>query len=178
MNIEHLCHFVSKNFSNLKDKKKTLDFMRYQFNLLAWKKNKLKIGAIVFEIKEFVFHKTVLWEDIEIRYIRQDTTISDEQKLENILKRLSWQWDFRNYVALVVVATSALFYFYYLLKLQYYKYLPSLAFRSEHYDQVLRHSFEICFTFKSVGIFNVSPNLSFWLVDLFTEFCSYFNLIF
>lgn len=60
MNIEHLCQFVSKNFSSLKDKQKALNFVRYHFELLAWKRNKLKLGAIVFEIKEFVFHKTVL----------------------------------------------------------------------------------------------------------------------
>lgn len=88
MNLEHLCKSIKENYYRLKDEKKALLFLRYQFELLAWKRQKLKLGAIVFEIKKIVIAGITLHEDIEIRYIRQDTTRDDELKIENRLKAL------------------------------------------------------------------------------------------
>lgn len=88
MNLEHLCRTIKNNYNKLKDEKKALLFLKYQFELLAWKRQKLKLGAIVFEIKEFVVSGITLYQDIDIRYIRQDTTHDDELKIENRLKAL------------------------------------------------------------------------------------------
>jgi len=178
MNLEQLCRTIKDNWDIIPNKKWALKYLRYQFELLAWKRNKLKLGAIAFEIKEYKFDEVVLWEEPEIRYIRQDTTIEDEQKLENILKRLGWQWDMRNYIALSVVLFGAFCYVIALLKIEYYNRLPTLAFRDPHCDFILRFGFETCFTPRSVGIFNDFTKMNFWLVDLLTDFCIHFNIIF
>jgi hypothetical protein len=46
------------------------------------------LGAIVFEIKEIAMAGITLIEDIDIRYIRQDTSRDDNLKIENRLKAL------------------------------------------------------------------------------------------
>jgi hypothetical protein len=49
------------------------------------------LGAIVFEVKETYFGNIVINEDIDIRYIRQDNTDTDELKIENRLKAIGWK---------------------------------------------------------------------------------------
>jgi hypothetical protein len=178
MNLEHLCKTITTRWEEIPDKKRALRYVRYQFELLAWKRQKLKLGAIAFDVKEFKFDEIVLWEEIEIRYTRQDTSVDDEQKLENILKRLGWQWDVKNFIALGVVIFGALLYSYVVLKGLYQKHLPTLAFREFHYDYLLKYSFQATFAPGSVGIFKKLSDLNFWLVDVFTDFCTYFNIIF
>lgn len=178
MNLEQLCRTVKENWDIIPDKKKALKYIRYQFELLAWKRQKLKLGAIAFDIKETRLDEIVVWEDIEIRYIRQDTTTEDERKLENVLKRLGWQWDVKNIIAMSVVIFNAFCLLLAFIKMQYAKYLPTLAFRDPTCDYVLRYGFEAVFTPGTVGHFKSASFFNFWLVDLFTEFCVYFNVIF
>jgi len=178
MNIEQLCRTVKERWSEIKNKRKAIWYLIYQFELLAWKKQKLKLGAIVFEIKEVKFDNTVLWEDIEIRFIRQDTTEDDYRKLENILKRLGWQWDAKNIIALSTVIIGFISYFIAYLRLMYYKYLPTLAFRADHFDFVIKFGFES--TLTPYATESVAPlfRLNYWMVDVLTDFCVYFNIIF
>jgi len=178
MDIENLCRTIKNNYHRLKDKKKAFIYLRYQFELLAWKRNKLKLGAIVFEVKRTFFHNTLLLEEIEIRYIRQDNTIADERKLENILKRIGWHWDAKNVIALIVVVIGFATYFYSWIYYQYQRYLPTLAFRSEHYDFILRFGFETGFSENSIQPFKSQFSFNYWLVDVLTDFCVYFNIIF
>jgi hypothetical protein len=178
MNFEHLCKLVTENWARIPNKKKAIKLVKYHAELLAWKKQKLKLGAIVFEIKEVMFHQTVLWEEVEIRYIKQDTTQEDERKVENILKRLAWRWDTKNILALIVVIVGILIYLWNFLWTQYCKYLPTLALRSDHYDYVLRYGFEAGISPNSIGTLKYWSDLNYWLVDVLTDFCTYFNIIF
>lgn len=89
MNLEQLCRDIRENYDRLKDKSFAFRLLRYQFELLAWKKRKLKLGAVVFEIKEFVVNGIILFEEADIRYIRQDTSEDDAMKFENRLKALA-----------------------------------------------------------------------------------------
>ena len=177
MNIEQLCRFVKQNFEILPNKVKALKFVKYHFNLLAWKRGKLKLGAIVFDVKEIKVHTFVVWEEIEIRFIRQDTSIADEQKLENVLKRLGWQWDLRNYIALIVVIVLVSVVMYNLLYDVYADWFPALAIRPEAYDDVLEKGFEICFNSVNLDSFQRIKIINFWLVDVLSRFCSHYNLV-
>jgi hypothetical protein len=176
MNLEHLCKIVNDNWLQL-NKKHAIKVVKQQFELLAWKKNKLKLGAIAFEIKEHKLAELVLWEDVEIKYIRQDTTIDDEQKLENILKRLGWQWDAKNIIALNVVIIGFFSYFIANVRLLYYKHFPTLVIREGHFDYLIKYSFESTFS----PFFNSDSNFiktNFWIVDSLTDFCILFDIIF
>lgn len=178
MNFERFCHLVIENKDLLRDKERTLIYLQYHWELLVWKRNKLKLGKIVFIIKEYKFDEIVLWEDPEIKFIRQDTTTDDDSKLEVLLKKLDWEWNFKNYVALFVVVATALIKINVFIKHQYNKRLPSLAYRSEHYDYILKCGFENAFSYNSLDFIKKFTRLNFWLIDLLTDFSVYFNVIF
>ena len=91
MNFEQLCLLIRENNHRLKDKKKTLKLMNYLLSSLRFKLKKLKLGKILFEFKKIVYADITIHEEVEIRYIRQDTTRDDELKIENRLKALNWQ---------------------------------------------------------------------------------------
>ena len=178
MNFERCCFLVKQNEHRLINKQRTLIFLHYHWDLLLWKRNKLKLGAIVFVIKEYKFDEVVMWEDIEIKFIRQDTTEEDDRKLEVLLKRLNWEWNMKNYIALGVVFFGFFIQIWTFLKFQYCKYLPTLAYRSEHYDFILKCGFESAFSFNSIGFFYQMSAMNYWLIDVIVDFCIYFNLIF
>lgn len=57
--------------------------------MLLLKKRKLKLGEVVFDIPFVIIEGMVFTSDrLEMRYIRQDTTESDEMKFETRLKAL------------------------------------------------------------------------------------------
>lgn len=91
MNFEHLCSLFTQNWTKIKNKKKALFFLKENYRILKLKKQKLKLGLISFEIKEFKIPNTsyILFETIDIKFIKQDTIDEDEQKFENRLKRLN-----------------------------------------------------------------------------------------
>jgi hypothetical protein len=77
---------ITKNHEKLTDKKKTLAYLRYRYNLMHLHKQKLKLGKIAFEIKEHKDGDIVLFEKLEMIFSRQDNTEEDELKIENRLK--------------------------------------------------------------------------------------------
>ena len=178
MNFERCCFLIEQNQHKLINKERTLIYLHYHWDLLLWKRNKLKLGAIAFVVKEYKFDEVVMWEDIEIKFIRQDTTEEDDRKLEVLLKRLNWEWNMKNYIALAVVVFGACVHIYVFFQTQYRKYLPTLAYRSEHYDFILKCGFESAFSYNSVGFFADFSSKNYWLINVITDFCIYFNLIF
>lgn len=178
MNLDHLIKTIRQNYHKLKDENFALNFVKYHIELLQWKRNKLKLGAIVFEIKETYFNGVLLHEEVDIRYIRQDNTDTDEMKIENRLKAIGWKWDFKNVTAFLFIVFGLCCEIYTHLYYWYQKNLPALAYRSEHYDYVLRFGFENALICGNVTFFKKLSTFNFWLVNLLTDFCTYFNIIF
>jgi hypothetical protein len=88
MNFEHLCKTVSLNSHRLRNKKIIKRFIKYQYEVLKIKKNKLKLGTVAFDLIDVTYYEFVLFQKLEMRYTRQDTTQADELKIENRLKAL------------------------------------------------------------------------------------------
>jgi hypothetical protein len=91
LNLEQLLNLAIANWSKIKKKKKVLQIIKNQYEILEKKKQKLKLGKIVFEIKELIYAEIPLMETLEIRYSRQDNTEADSMKLENRLEALKWK---------------------------------------------------------------------------------------
>jgi hypothetical protein len=91
MNLEHLCKTILLNQSRLKNKKIVKKVITYHYELLKIKKNKLKLGAVTFDLIQTMFEGFLIKQTIEMRYIRQDTSAADELKIENRLKALYWK---------------------------------------------------------------------------------------
>lgn len=142
------------------------------------KKKKLKLGAITFEIKEITAYEFVLWEEIDIRYIRQDNTDTDELKLENILKRYSWKSDFKNIFALLLISSFFIIFIYSSLYCWYCENLPSLAFRDEKFDKLVYFSVQSSFSYAPIGFLKKWIVMNTWLVQLLIDYCLTFNLLF
>lgn len=178
MNLEHLIKSIKQNYHKLRNEEFALKFLRYHIELLNWKKNKLKLGAIVFEVKETYFHGILLIEEVDIRYIRQDNTVTDSLKLENRLKAIGWKWDFKNIASFIIVI---FFIFRYIFKFFYKWYcenLPTLAYRSEHYDYILKFGFENSLIPGQIGFLKQLIFCNNWIASFLTDFCIYFNIIF
>lgn len=177
MNIEKLCRDVRENFSRFKDTRLVLKFLKYQFELLAWKRQKLKLGAIVFEIKEIVYGDVLLAEEVDIRYIRQDNTQEDELKIENRLKALGWRWDFKNIGAFIIVFAVACIFIYFQIYAWYCEYLPTLAYRDSRSDKMLYHSLELTLASSTLAVFRFLMVSNYQLVDALTSFCIDYDMI-
>jgi hypothetical protein len=113
----------------------------------------------------------VIWQDVEIRYIRQDTTHDDELKIENRLKALDWQWDFKNVTAFLIVSTFISLFLYSYFLVWYREKFPSFAFRSEKIDGLLKFTFDIIFTMSGVSFFKNSLIYNTWISETLLEFC-------
>ena len=170
MNFEQLFYKIINNPEKLKDKKKTIIFLKYHFHLLATKRRKLKLGKIVFEIKEYRLDDLApaYKEEIDIKYVRQDTIDQDELKLENRLKALAWKWDFSHVAAFLIVFFFAVSLIYIYAYWWYCDNFPALAFKDKKFDLLVKSSFDLligeAFTininFTNLKSFNI------WLADI------------
>ena len=86
MSFEQLYKLVVKNFDRIKDKKQTTTTLRCFYEMSLLKREKLKLGKILFEIKEHMDGEIVLYESLEMVFCRQDNTDENELKIENRLK--------------------------------------------------------------------------------------------
>lgn len=169
MNFEQLFYKIIRNPHLLRDKKKTLIFIKYHFHLLAVKRRKLKLGKIVFEIKEYRLDEMPAYkEEVEIRYVRQDTLDQDELKLENRLKALAWKWDFSHVAAWIIVNSIAVGIIYVYIYWWYCDTFPALAFKPKKYDQLVKCSIDTVLgqrTLLKVNFANLSE-FNLWLADI------------
>jgi len=177
LNIDHLVKTIKENYYRLRNEQEALNFVQYHIKLLEWKKKKLKLGAIVFEVKETYFNGILLYEDVDIRYTKQDNTETDNLKIENRLKALGWKWDLKNIVAAAVVIFLIFLSLYAFCRKWYCDNLPALAYRPEHYNFVIRHGIENSFSASPAATGQHYRALNYWLVDVVTDFCVYFNIL-
>lgn len=177
MNIEQLCRNIRENFNLLKSKKKALQFLKYQFELLAWKRQKLKLGAIVFEVKEIVYGEVLLAEEVDIRYIRQDNTQEDELKIENRLKALGWRWDLKNIGAFVIVFTVACVFLYAQAYIWYCENLPSLAYKDPRSSKLLYRSLELTLASPAISTLKLLLASNYQLIGALTDFCVNYGIV-
>ena len=195
LNFEHLSSteklLLQKNKTiNLNKKKKltyinTLDSLKNQNSKLFYlymknqieknkndrlKKEKLKLGTVVFEIKELTVAGYVVGDSIEMVYSRLDNTEMNSLKIENKLKELKWKWNFDNIFSLFLIISSFIFYFYsYFLTDIYQNLLQSLHDTNLNNDFLLKNVKNILFS--NLTFFNKFNNcnsiLNSDLLDIF-----------
>ena len=94
----------------------------YFLNLMKIKKQKLKLGLVSFEIQPIFFNGIKIYEFMEMRYSRQDTTKDDESKITTRLEKLKWKWTLSHIISLFIV----LFFIWNYLYLNIYLYYFNL----------------------------------------------------
>lgn len=92
LNLEHLSNFITNNYQLIQQNKLIKNrlkiYIKNYFFILNLKLKKLKLGLVNFEIKQFFFANIFLYDTLEMRYIRQDTTEEDEMSLEHRLEAI------------------------------------------------------------------------------------------
>lgn len=172
MDINQLCRTIRENYHRLKDEKKALLYLRYQFELLNWKLQKLKLGAIVFELKEHKHLGIVTKKEYQMRYIRQDTSLEEEMSLEAQLKNLEWRWDIPSFIGLFVAMILCTILLIALIYLWLLEKFPEIMIRDERLDELSRFTWNIFYVWGEVGYFKEKAHWNYWLVDLLTQFCA------
>jgi len=89
MNLGQLIKKIIVNKHRLKNLNKTKIFLKYHLEVLRIKKNKLKLGAVGFELIDILISGIPVDQDVEMKFTRQDTTEEDSMKFENRLKALN-----------------------------------------------------------------------------------------
>ena len=146
MNFEQLILIFNRNYWNLNFKKKSFfkKYLKYHYYLLNWKKNKLKLGLIFFDIKKIKVGNFVIYETIEMIHIRQDNTLKNELKLENRLKAIEWKWDFKN-----IFSLSLIIIFIFNNFLNYYYYYKNIILILPNYEKNTQFDLiNLCFKFN------------------------------
>lgn len=87
MNFEHLIKYIVINKHRIKDLNRIKKFLKYHYDVLKLNRQKLKLGNITFVIHEFDI-KNPLKEHISIKFINQDTSNSDEERLQRFNEEL------------------------------------------------------------------------------------------
>lgn len=178
MNFEQLFKQIKYNNSKLKNKEKTKIFIKNIVRILKKNRKRLKLGKILFEFKKIIYGEIVVYEEVDIRFIRQDTTLDDELNIENRLKALNWQWDFKNVGAFIIVFSLILIFFYSQIYLWYCNNLPTIAFRDSNYNKLIYFSLESSFGSFFTESFKSLTVLNFQFVNFLTEFSIKFNILF
>jgi len=112
LNFEHLLKKLFLNFRKTHSIYYLIQ-IKYFLNLRKILKQKLKLGTVAFDITYVSLLGVNLFEKVEMKYSRQDTSFDDSNKIENRLNRLKWKSDVYNFVSLFLILISIFFFIYY-----------------------------------------------------------------
>ncbi len=177
MNFEHLFNLIKNKKNQLKNRKILKKFINYHVELLKIKKNKLKLGAVTFDIIQKNLYNIITYQVIEMRYIRQDTSFDDELKLENQLKALNWKWDYANVLAFLIIFALLILIVISYIYLWYCNNLFTFAFKHPKYDLLIKNSFQLLFFNHSIFL-NKYVLINMFLTDSLINLCLFFKVFF
>lgn len=168
MNFDQFFKFFFKNKNKIKNKKRFNKIILYYYEILLINRQKLKLGLINFEFADF---QTFLLtgELLKMKFINQDTTTADSLKIENIIKRIEWQWNKTNVVSLIFTVFFILFLIKTFIKNWLLQSFPFLFYRWNTYDQIVEFSLNLIFK-------NSFSTFDFTWIDIILNFLIYFNL--
>lgn len=184
MNFEQLIKCFVDNYDKIPNKKKALDVINNEYEILQLKKEKLKLGKVTFEFKYHYFGEVLLFEELEMVYCRQDNTDENERKIENLLDYYSWKWDFNNIGAFIILAYFA----YSCLKLFILQWLQTLPFDffmlfstalvdDIYIKTLIEYSFSLLADNNKIFKFYPFYEINFFMYDILTQFIVKFQVI-
>jgi predicted transcriptional regulator len=85
MDFYTLCKFYVQNYTKVKNNQKLTQYLIYSCKLLEIKRNKLKLGAIVFEIQPTVINNVLVNYSFEMVFARQPSANKSKKTMNEIL---------------------------------------------------------------------------------------------
>lgn len=141
------------------------------------KRNKLKLGSVVFEFKEIFVDDIKIDEIMEMRYNRQDNTDTDKLKFDNLLKMYDWKWDFPHIAAFLFVGSVSAAYLYLALEDWFYENFPAFIRNPKVVKNRLAGAFVIMFDKAVLPSWWAARMFNFLLIQFLVEFCYFFNIL-
>lgn len=85
MNFATLCKFYVANYAKLKNNKLVQQYLISSYELLQIKRNKLKLGAVIFEIQPLIINGLTVTYSFEMIFSRQPSSNTSKKTMEKIL---------------------------------------------------------------------------------------------
>ena len=141
MNFATLCKFYVANYAKLKNNKLFQQYLLSSYELLQIKRNKLKLGSVIFEIQPLIINGFTVTYSFEMIFSRQPSANSSKKTMEKILTFFKWHWDFKNIFTLIIFIGLVSYYFMNTFQLFYKTYINSSLLDDEHLNLVLNQIF-------------------------------------
>ena len=143
MDFNSLCQFYISNYAKLKNNKQIKQNLIYSYELLKVKRNKLKLGSILFEIKPTLINGIILTYSFEMIFSRQPSAGNAKKQIEKILTFFNWSWDFKNVVTLIIFLWLIGYYCINSFWVFYQTYISTSLLDDEHLNIVLNQVFTL-----------------------------------
>lgn len=177
MNFEHLCRIFVENYQRIANKTKAWNLIRFEYDVLRIKKERLKLGKVALEIKEYVMGEIVVFETLEMVFTRQDNTVENQLKIENRLKELDWKWNFDNIAAFILVITCLFIYTYGEIYDWFRDTYPALMCRDEKYDELLKFNFYCLYGMPELVKFETFQVPTYWVYEAICDLGIRLNIL-
>jgi hypothetical protein len=178
MNFEYHAQILEKLWPQITRKRAVLMYFRYEIYLLFWKRRKLKLGKIIFDIREYRSQGFLLFEEIRIVYVRQDNTEEQSYSLEAWVEYFSWQWDWVNILAFLAL----LGFIFNQIKFQLFVFFarPWIYFfiRFDFEEYIYRMLLKDLFQVPHIGLGILYNKQNEWFVNVCIDLCSFCNIFF
>ena len=139
MSLRKLTYFYFNNYSNFIDRKLFKTRVLDKYNNIKLKREKLKLGAIVFKLCEFRYNGFLLYYWFDVVYTNQSSSQYSKagDYLQRVLNFWKWSWDFSNIFSLTLILAA----FYDILKINLNLFIEVSTKLSE--DDIKRNKAEL-----------------------------------
>jgi len=110
VSLRNLAYFYVNNYNRFTNPKIFRSYIVHEYKAIKLKREKLKLGAIVFSLCEFRYRGILVYHWFEVLYTNQSNSqyISSHVRFKNAINFIKWSWDFNNIFALSFL--SSIFY--------------------------------------------------------------------
>jgi len=100
VSLYNLCYYYVTNYSKIKNTRLFRLYILYEYENLKLKKEKLKLGSIVFQLYDFKYNGISLYYWFDMVYINQ--VPKGKTVFEKTLDFFKWSWSFSDICSLVI----------------------------------------------------------------------------
>ena len=126
MDFKKACKCYVQLSNKLKNPKKVRQLVVESYKLLQWKRSKLSTGKTTFTFKRFYYYDILVATWFEMEYLTQPNAKEEaRKKINSVMTRLDWAWDFKNVFLLVIVLLMCFNFISAELSNFYYSYVDS-----------------------------------------------------
>lgn len=164
------------NYSKFKNPTVVKKYLQYEYELIKWKRNKLKLGKVKFEYSEVKYGSIVLKPMFNMVFSNQPSYSSTKQRFLSMYESTEWNWDLKNVLAFLLIVVTLVFVIKNYLKSLISYYFSSFCESTESYETLLRFTLDMTLSSKLTDTSYVQQLVQI-LSENIVDFCIYFNFI-